>query len=196
MIRMYTTRSLSPNFDLLPRPCGVVSSTITPCSALGFAEAIDDHLAEIIDGIEVEDLPSHETALLRDLGIADPETYLSGMVYVVRARKEDLKASAKETPVSRQLESVPEKLAKGTRELGEGDSGETDSGTRRRPQRRWFKGLSKIGLGAFFSIVDIASLYGLVTIPVPTGAEVGGAMASVAMGVTKMMDGIGDLRNE
>lgn len=53
--------------------------------AAGFLDAFDAHYGEIIGGVKLEDMPSQELKVLRELGSEDPESELTALIYMVNA---------------------------------------------------------------------------------------------------------------
>jgi hypothetical protein len=64
-----------------------------------------------------------------------------------------------------------------------------------RKSRRWFDGLGQVLEGVAISIADIALAIGALDVPVAREAGVG-TIASTAMGVSRVLGGIGDLGDE
>lgn len=164
-------------------------------SDAGFLSAIEDHFAEIIDGMVPEYFPPEELEILRELGSRDPKIELVGIIYLLKARKTYLVSSTKEVSVSKQLEWVVERLSKEQERFKE----ETEAQNREiseRPGRRWFKALGQICQGSALSIANVGLAVGLLPFPVSPETKTWGALLSTTSGVGMILTGVGDLRNE
>ena len=81
-------------------------------SRWGFLSVIDDHFAEILDGIETKYFPPEELKYLRELGSEDPKADLIEIINTLKAEKEKLVSLTKERPASKWLDFVIETLHK------------------------------------------------------------------------------------
>jgi len=164
-------------------------------SEAGFLSAIEDHFAEILEGMAPEYFPPEELEILQEFGSRNPQIELVGIIYLLKARKTYLVSSTKEASVSKQLDQVVERLSKEQERFKE----ETEVQNReisKRPGRRWFKALGQICQGAAFSIANVSLAIGLLPFPVSPETTTWGAMVSTTSGVGMILTGVGDLRNE
>ena len=154
-------------------------------SDTGFLSAVEDHFAEILDGMAPEYFPPEELEILQELGSQNPKVELAGIIYLLKARKTYLVSSTKEVSVSKQLDQVVERLSKEQkREISE------------RPGRRWFKALGQICQGAALSMANVGLAVGLLPFSVSPETKTWGALLSTTSGVGMILTGVGDLRNE
>src|SRR2546429_742049 len=76
----------------------------------GFLDAFDNYLEEIIEGIEPEYFPEYDLQVLTEMGSANPESDLRGMIYAVKKRKDERRRMSRELPVRLQLEHAQKEL--------------------------------------------------------------------------------------
>jgi len=112
----------------------------------GFLSAIDDHFEEIVNGMKPEYFPTEELEVLRYLGSRNPQVELAGIIYLLKVRKGGLISSAKEIPISKQLEKLLERLSREQERFKE-QKEVVNKKLPARPGRRWFKALGQICQG-------------------------------------------------
>jgi hypothetical protein len=163
-------------------------------SEAGFLSAIEDHFAEILEGMAPEYFPPEELEILQEFGSRNPQIELAGIIYLLKARKTYLVSSTKEASVSKQLDRVVERLSK-EQELFKEEIEVQNREISKRPGRRWFKALGQICQGAALSIANVSSAIVLLPSPVSPATTLG-AIVSTTSGVGMILTGVGDLRNE
>lgn len=164
-------------------------------SDAGFLSAVEDHFAEILDGMVPEYFPPEELEILQELGSQNPKVELAGIIYLLKARKTYLVSSTKEVSVSKQLDQVVERLSKEQKRFKE-ETEEQNREISERPGRRWFKALGQICQGAALSIANVGLAVGLLPFSVSPETKTWGALLSTTSGVGMILTGVGDLRNE
>lgn len=163
----------------------------------GFLDALEDHGREILAGLEAKHLPDADREVLKDMGSVNPEVELRVLVSLARSMSERFNRSRQEIPIRQELRAMSERLER-AEELFAEDTKEKNIGPGEKPKksRRWFKGLGQIAQGASLSIANVALAIGVLKFPVSPETQTWGAVASVATGVSTVLSGIGDLRNE
>ena len=135
--------------------------------------------------MKMERMPPQEVDVMRQLGSSEPEAELSALVYIVKSKSKS-KYSCNDLKVSRQLESLEQKLE----EL------KKNSDKPPKKSRRWFKGLGQIAQGSALSIANISLAMGAISIPIAAETAGWGAIVSSITGVGMVLNGVGEFRGE
>ena len=159
----------------------------------GCFRALNGHFDEIVQGMDLQDMPAEEVGVLRALGSVDPDAELAALVYQVKYRNQSTRQNTNqstrqntnERPISTVLKSVSE-------EHLEQSNGERIE--QRTP--RWFKGLGFIVKGTALSVANMFAACSELPLQVPTEQLAVGAVVSVAGGVGSILQGVGELRAE
>ena len=159
----------------------------------GFWEAIDDLHKEIIDGMELEDMPLGEAELLGELGAEDPEAELVTMMILIKSRRNELFSDRESETTADRLEKLADDLRLEANIMRQSDNQDSEP---RRKSPKWFKGLGKIARGTGLSLANIALVTGGFVFPgLPTTAS-WGTLVSAITGVGIVYKGASDLRRE
>ncbi|HEY6253158.1 MAG TPA: hypothetical protein VI685_24640 [Candidatus Angelobacter sp.] len=162
----------------------------------GFLDALEDHGREILAGLEVKHLPDVDKEVLKDSGSVNPEVELRVLVSAAKSMCERFNRSRQEVPIRQELRAMEERLERSEKLFGEDKEKKIGPGEKPKKSRRWFKGLGQIAQGASLSIANVALAVGVLRFPVSPETQTWGAVASVATGVSTVLNGIGDLRGE
>jgi hypothetical protein len=168
---------------------GVTTAKIS-AEETGFISAINDNINQIIDCAEY--FHEVELKLLQDLGFEDSHLQLTEMINEVRNRKEDILSSIRESNIQRQLDNIDNRLSDIERQFSRDVERETIT---KRPGRKLFNLLAKIGPGASLSISNILLAVGAIHYQVSQETLSWGVVQSVGQGLFSMIAVIPDLQN-
>jgi hypothetical protein len=167
------------------------------------ADVIQEHFAEIVDGMTVDDFPKEDFEILRESGSSDPRQDLAGVIYSLRARKDRMRKELQylasladrgyEEGFSESLKRTPEIIAQQRKVLA--DEGAPQTKEKMGKAKIW-TGMSKICQGTLLSITNITIAVGFWHIAVPAEAATVGAVTSVTGGIGLILEGVGKLRGE
>jgi hypothetical protein len=154
----------------------------------GIADALDQHGEIIFGGLSREAIPNDDISLIQSSGIYEAEAEVTIIIHQLRqiARSGTIRASAI-------LREAPEALDEAIQTLPKANSDPSTTETEKKP-RKYFTGIGRILSGAVAGAGNI--LIGIGTIPASGGATAGAVIASSALAVGLMLQGIGDLRGE
>jgi hypothetical protein len=151
----------------------------------GFLDAFRDHGHEITAGLSASHLPETDKQIIREIGTADPDLEIEGLVHVAKAELERRQREGLTLEVFEQdFQSAKEAVQK--------------RGDVQMPKKkiRWFKGLGQVSTGAAFSLANLALAVGTLNLPVSAETQTWGAFTSVLTGLGTILNGIGELRGE
>ena len=157
----------------------------------GVADTVQKHFTELVDGMDAEDMPEEDSAVLRLSGSADPAHELSAIVDRVKTEKEAILRRYSEGGFPLSLRRAIDCVLERKKQL---ESGE-ESGNKL-PVKRWFKGLGGICQGTMLTIVDGTLVAGMWTIALPVESKTIGAVVSITSGIGSILTGFGELRGE
>ena len=160
----------------------------------GFADALDAHFPEIVDGIMAEYMPEAEQEILSQLGSTNPKADIQGMVSVVKSHKELWARRSNDMRFSGQLEHIEERIGRAEKEFREAANAKEPP--KEKKSHRWFKGLGHILQGAVLSIADIGLAAGCWTFPVSPETQTWGTLVSATTGVGMVLIGAGEWKGE
>lgn len=179
-------------------------------SRLGLFNMWEDHYAEIVAGLSVANFPKGELGLLKDFGVVRSQEELTETIYYVK--KQAPKQHFERGEIRPLIWGVSGELM-----YYEDEAGDTrfdnekdlmlneecqENNKKKKPKpkpklnRKWFKGLGKIGEGVTTSMLDILLATGMLNLPIPPEDKAWKVITSVTTGFGKIMDGVGDLRGE
>jgi hypothetical protein len=158
---------------------------------LGMWEAIDEFYDEILADLDVNDMPTIERQVLRDVGAPDPDSELVVIVAIVKKRRGELFHFRSEQRLAKRLDSLREDLERHRNEMHLQDNAEP-----KRKSRRWFKGLGQIAQGAAMTTANLALAIGLLPFSVAPETTTWGALVSSITGVGYILNGAGELSSE
>lgn len=151
----------------------------------GVVEALEEVPDLVFANLRRSAIPDEDLAFMRDAGIRDPEGEMTIVIHYSRAH-----VGRAQTRPRAVLESVDTHLERAAAALDQ--SAETPTG--RRPRRKLFNGIGKILAGTVTGVGN--TLLGAGTITAPNPATAYGVIASAALAVGSICQGIGDLRGE
>jgi hypothetical protein len=154
----------------------------------GIVEVIEEFYDEIVDGMEVSDIPEIDFRALREAGSKDPKSeLLVTMVRMKKRRKAKFSHNNKEMDIRYYLKESSEIIV---RRKMERDSKELPT------KRKIFKGLGGICRGAILTGVDIGLLAGVWPVPLSPDTTTVGGVTSIVTGIGDIMIAVGELRGE
>jgi len=157
----------------------------------GVSESIQSHFGEIVDGMDADDMPEEDAAILHLSGSRDPHRELELLVKKVKDDKEIILKHHQEGGFSVSLRKTRERVIEKKNRLS------SDASTANEPpKKRWFKGLGGICQGTMLTIVDTTLIAGIWTIPLPLETKTVGALVSTTSGIGSILTGFGELRGE
>lgn len=177
----------------------------------GFLDLLDEHLDTVMRGVEADELPDDEAAVLESLGFHQLAQVVRAEVDLTiaewnagSAKGHDVAREFRQAPVSRSFDTAIERVSvyrseyqAYVRESADGGGADqTPERSEPRKGRRWWKGLGQIVEGAALSVANAGMAVGAFKFPVSPEVQTYGAVVSVAGGVGKVMNGIGDLWGE
>jgi hypothetical protein len=169
----------------------------------GFLDAIESHLPEIADGLSTIYLPEADEDVLRQMGSPNPRVELRSLVYRAKRWMERRDGQRGDLDLRHQLQYAEQRLKK------EADDYQERVKAKKEPQskeeksqdipmkgRAWFKSIAHITEGAALSIANISLTTGILQLPVSIETQTWGSITSVSVGLSRILCGIGELRNE
>ncbi|HEY6872286.1 MAG TPA: hypothetical protein VI298_06100 [Geobacteraceae bacterium] len=154
----------------------------------GIADVVEEFYDEIVDGMEVSDIPEIDFRALREAGSNDPKSeILVTMVRMKKRRKAWLSYNNRDMDIKYTLKESSEIIIRRRKER---DSVEAPT------KRRIFKGLGGICRGAILTGVDVGLLAGVWPVPLSADTTTVGAVTSIVTGIGDIMIAVGDLRGE
>jgi hypothetical protein len=156
--------------------------------AAGIIDALDEHGELIFSNLSRELIPDEDIALLHRAGVEEPEAEVTIVIQELRqsARSRDIRASSV-------LREASKKLEEAAKQLSPVESNSDDEKAEVKP-RKYFTGIGRILSGGIVGAGNL--LLGIGTIPASGGATAGAVIASSALAVGLVSQGIGDLRGE
>ena len=154
----------------------------------GITAALDEHGEIIFSSLSREFIPNEDIALLQSAGLYDAEAEVTIIIHHLRqtARSRGILASTVLSEAPARLNDAIETLP-----MVVSDAGTKE--TEKKP-RKYFTGIGRILSGAIAGAGNL--MIGIGTIPASGGATAGAVIASSALAVGLMSQGIGDLRGE
>lgn len=176
--------------------CVEFSNNLT--DAAGFLDAIDLHLSEIAGGLSASNLPEADENVLREMGSVDPKAALRGLVYRAKRWMEGRDRQGRDTGLRQELQYAEAKLKKEAADFQERIKAKKEQPSPEIPKkgRPWFKGIGQISEGAALSIANLTLATGTLQLPVSPETQTWGSITSVSVGLSTVLSGIGELRNE
>ena len=164
---------------------------------LGIIEALDHHGSDIYPNLTPDFVPAYDMDLLRNTGIKDPEAEVVLTIHFMKYHlpRDDSPAAHAIRHAEERLQHLSESL-RNTKPPEYPDDSERQGEERQRLQKRpkVFNGIGKILSGAVAGLGDV--LYGLGHIPAPGQVDHRAVIASCALAVGMVSQGLGDLLGE
>lgn len=162
----------------------------------GLLPGIEEYYPEIVEGMDVDDLPAEDLAVMRHLGSQEPREELQGLMGILKFRNRgDVSRRQRNVELRGGLREGKERVAEKRHEL----STRAEQGEGQQPgpiTRRWFKGLGSMCQGAALTIVDAGLVLGLWPFDVQPETRTVGAVVSITTGLGTILSGVGELRGE
>lgn len=156
----------------------------------GVSDVIEEFFEEIVDGMEISDIPDVDFDALREAGSQDPKSEI--LVSMVRTKKikKKIRYNSNESEMRYSLHESEKIIVRKKERLEQCDKDNLPT------KRKIFKGLGGICRGAILTGVDIGLIAGLWPVPLSPDTTTVGAVASITTGVGDIMIAIGELRGE
>lgn len=154
----------------------------------GVTEALDEYSELIFANLNRDVIPDEDIELLRQAGVREPEAEVTIAIQYARrlGKSQDL------TP-SRALEQAAQRMKEVVSTLAQAEENKPSSETPKKP-KKYFTGIGRILSGAIAGAGNL--LIGIGSIPASGGAATAGVIASSALAVGLVSQGIGDLCGE
>jgi hypothetical protein len=152
----------------------------------GITNALDEHGVLIFSNLSRELIPDEDIAFLNNAGVLEPEAEVTIAIQELRrsALSRDIQASSI-------LREAPKKLEDAAKQLSPVESNDVNVTVK---PRKFFTGIGRILSGTIAGAGNL--LVGIGAIPASGGAAAGAVIASSALAVGLISQGIGDLRGE
>jgi len=169
-------------------------------------EVLNDNGQQIFQQISIIDIPVEDQDFLKDCGIKNPKDEMTislaklknGYWFYLEETKNPTNRSR--APIEAVMDMAQERLSAASADLGRVQAQQNDntddlsSAPRRHKPRKYFNGIGKILSGVVAGTGNV--LIGVGAIPASGGAATAGVIASAALSIGIVMQGIGDLRGE
>jgi hypothetical protein len=167
-----------------------VSGVIDAMERSGILAALDEAPEITFGNLRQSAIPSEDAELLRRAGVEHPEAEITLIVHYARRQF----SGRQETPPSEIALRAKDELKRAGARLGELASEEKSSEEPVRKKRKLFNGVGKILAGTIAGAGNLLLAVGTIVGPNPATAY--GVIASSALAVGSIGQGIGDLRGE
>jgi hypothetical protein len=167
-----------------------VDGVIRVMERSGVLAALDEAPEITFGNLRQSAVPPEDAELLRRAGIEHPEAEITLIVHYARRRF----VGRQETPPSEIALRAQDELKRAAARLGELASEEKSSEGHERKKRKLFNGVGKILAGTIAGAGNLLLAVGTIVGPNPATAY--GVIASSALAVGSIGQGIGDLRGE
>jgi len=154
----------------------------------GISDSIEEFFEEIVDGMDVDDIPEQDLIALRQSGSQDPKQECQLSILRLK-RKKEIVIKRKETSFSFTIKESVDRLERRKERLQKSNSNEP-------PKKKLFKGLGTICKGAMLTVVDVSLVAGMWPTGLPTEATTVGAVVSLTTGIGDILIGVGEMRGE
>ena len=156
----------------------------------GISDVVEEFWDEIVDGMEISDIPEADFQALREAGSYDPKSEIHVSMVRIKKRKKSIRCNSKESSLRYSLEKSESTIERKKEVLKECNSNNPPT------KRKIFKGLGGICRGAILTGVDIGLLAGFWPVPLSPDTTTVGAVASITTGIGDIMIAVGELRGE
>ncbi len=163
----------------------------------GIADIVQDYFGEIVDGMSIDYFPNEDLNVLQQSGSVDAHREIVAMIYLLKARKEQVILDGRQHRFGQELKETAARLKRIEDSISEQPARPNQPPNREQPVKRAiFKGIGQIAQGALMSIVDVTAAAGLWSAPLPPETTSIGAVVSIAGGIGTILMGVGELRGE
>jgi hypothetical protein len=156
----------------------------------GISDVVEEFWDEIVDGMEISDIPEADFEALREAGSYDPKSEIHVSMVRIKKRKKSIRCNSKESSLRYSLEKSESIIERKKEVLKECNSNNPPT------KRKILKGLGGICRGAILTGVDIGLLAGFWPVPLSPDTTTVGAVASITTGIGDIMIAVGELRGE
>ena len=156
----------------------------------GISDIVEEFWEEIVDGMDISDIPEADFEALREAGSTDPKSEIHVSMVRIKKRKKSVHYNSKESSITYSLEKSESIVERKKEVLKECNSNNPPT------KRKIFKGLGGICRGAILTGVDIGLLAGFWPVPLSPDTTTVGAVASITTGIGDIMIAVGELRGE
>jgi len=156
----------------------------------GISDVVEEFWEEIVDGMDISDIPEADFEALREAGSLDPKSEIHVSMVRIKKRKKSVRYNSKESSMRYSLKKSETVIERKKEVLKECNSNNPPT------KRKIFKGLGGICRGAILTGVDIGLLAGFWPVPLSPDTTTVGAVASITTGIGDIMIAVGELRGE
>jgi len=139
----------------------------------GISDVVEEFWDEIVDGMEISDIPEADFEAFREAGSYDPKSEIHVSIIRIKKRKKSIGYNSKESSLRYSLEKSESIVERKKEVLKECNSNNPPT------KRKIFKGLGGICRGAILTGVDIGLLAGFWPVPLSPDTTTVGAVASI-----------------
>jgi len=154
--------------------------------SMGVVDALEEAPKLVFENLRRSAIPAEDLALMREAGIRDPEAEITIIIHYSRRHVG--------RPATRPRDVLETAQAHLDRAAGNLDEPPDSQAARRKGKWKVFNGIGKILAGAVTGAGN--TLLGVGTIAAPNPATAYGVIASAALAIGGICQGIGDLRGE
>ncbi len=156
----------------------------------GISDVVEEFWDEIVDGMDISDIPEADFDALREAGSHDPKSEVHVSVIRVKKLKISTGYNSKESSLRYSLEKSESIVQRKKEILKESNSNNPPT------KRKIFKGLGGICRGTILTAVDVGLLAGFWPVPLSPDTTTVGAVTSMITGIGDIMIAVGELRGE
>ena len=169
--------------------CGVERSNRLVLKT-GVSDVVEEFWEEIVDGMEVSDIPEADFEALREGGSQDPKSEILISIVRIKKSKKSMRYNSNESSMKYSLEKSETIIEQKKEILKECNSNNPPT------KRKIFKGLGGICRGTILTGVDIGLLAVFWPVPLSPDTTTVGAVASITTGIGDIMIAVGELGGE
>jgi hypothetical protein len=180
--------------EYLDYTLGMLQRGMRNCNYLvlktGISHVIEEFYEEIVDGMEISDIPEVDFDALREAGSRDPKSEILLSMVRIKHRKLKFDFNSHHFSIHYSLEKSEHLIEERREILRDSDSDNPPT------KKKIFKGLGGICRGSILTCLDIGLMAGLCPVPLSSDALTVGAVTSLTTGLGDIMIAIGELRGE
>jgi len=156
----------------------------------GVSDVVDEFWDEIVDGMDISDIPEADFDALREGGSLDPKSEIQVSMIRTKKWKKTICYNSKESSIRYSLKKSETIIERRKEVLKDCNSNNPPT------KRKIFKGLGGICRGTILTGVDIGLLAGFWPVPLSPDTTTVGAVASITTGIGDIMIAVGELQGE
>lgn len=156
----------------------------------GVSDVVEEFWDEIVDGMDISDIPDIDFEALREAGSINPKSEIHISMVRTKKWKKSIRYNSKESSIQYSLKKSEAIIEKKKEVLKECNSKNPPT------KRKIIKGLGGICRGTILTSVDIGLLAGIWPVPLSPDTTTVGAVASIATGIGDIIIAVGELRGE